>query len=61
MPTLKNRREATSWQKKYDSQAPKMGDLAPDFTLFDVNGEKPVRLSEYRGIKPVALIFWSFT
>ena len=59
--TIKNRQEATSWQKKYDSQAPKVGDLAPDFELNDSNGEKTIRLSDFRGQKPVALIFGSFT
>lgn len=59
--TIKNRYEATSWQKKYDSQAPKVGDLAPDFELSDSNGENPVRLSDFRGQKPVAIIFGSFT
>jgi len=61
MPTLKTRQEATSWQKKFNAQAPKVGDLAPDFTLLDINGENPVRLSESRGLKPVALVFGSFT
>ena len=59
--TIKNRQEATSWQKKYDESAPKVGDLAPDFELSDSNGENPVRLSEFRGQKPVALVFGSFT
>lgn len=61
MSTLKTRQEATAWQKKYDSKAPKVGDLAPDFQLMDFNGGNLVRLSEYRGQKPVALIFGSFT
>jgi hypothetical protein len=59
--TIKNRNEASAWQKKYDEQAPKVGDLAPDFELFDSNRENPVRLSDIRGQKPVALIFGSFT
>jgi hypothetical protein len=59
--TIKDRQEATSWQQKHDSKAPKVGDLAPDFELFDVNGENPVRLSDFRGQKPVALVFGSFT
>jgi peroxiredoxin len=50
-----------AWQKKYEASAPKPGDTAPDFELFDINGENPVRLSEYRGRKPVALVFGSFT
>jgi hypothetical protein len=59
--TIKNRKEATRWQKKYDVSAPREGDLAPDFELRDVNGENPVRLSDFRGVKPVALVFGSFT
>lgn len=59
--TIKTRQEATHWQKKYDAQAPKVGDLAPDFELFDLNGKNPVRLSDLRGQKPVVLIFGSFT
>ncbi len=61
MSTIKNRHEATSWQKKYDSQAPKLGDQAPDFELRDINGENPVILSSFQGVKPVVLIFGSFT
>ncbi len=61
MSTLKTRQEATSWQKKFDALAPKVGDLAPDIQLLDVNGGNPVRLSETRGRKPVALVFGSFT
>jgi len=59
--TLKNRHEATAWQKKFDQQAPKVGDLAPEFELLDVNGDERVRLSDFRQQKPVALIFGSFT
>ncbi|MBW6473924.1 MAG: redoxin domain-containing protein [Anaerolineaceae bacterium] len=62
MPNMiEYRNQATSWQKKYDLLAPKKGDLAPDFVLHDVNGEKPVRLSDFRGNKPVVLVFGSFT
>jgi len=32
------------------------GELAPDFELEDIHGN-PVRLSRYRGSKPVVLIF----
>lgn len=50
-----------AWQKRYDVLAPKVGDLAPDFELRDVKGENPLRLSDFRGEKPVALIFGSYT
>jgi peroxiredoxin len=50
-----------AWQKKYDADAPKVGDLAPDFELADSSGENQVRLADFRGHKPVALVFGSFT
>ena len=59
--TLAQRMEYRAWQKKYNSLAPKARDEAPDFELRDANGENPVRLSDFRGKKPVALIFGSFT
>jgi hypothetical protein len=59
--TIQNRNEATAWQKHYDATAPKAGDVAPDFELRDVNGENPITLSEFHGVKPVALIFGSYT
>ena len=59
--TIRNRKDSTSWQKRYDAHAPKAGDIAPNFELTDLNGENPVRLSDFRGQKPVALIFGSFT
>ncbi|MBI3989422.1 MAG: TlpA family protein disulfide reductase [candidate division NC10 bacterium] len=37
---------------------PEVGALAPDFALPDLNG-KVVRLSEFRGKKPIFLNFWA--
>ena len=59
--TIKNRREAKAWHEAYDPLAPKAGDVAPDFQLCDIQGENPVRLSSFRGKRPVALVFGSFT
>jgi len=42
-------------------EAPKVGDIAPDFTLQDVTGTETVTLSDFRGKKPVALVFGSYT
>ena len=53
--------EMRAWQKKYNAEAPKQGDRAPDFELCDVKGENPVRLSQFIGQRPVALVFGSFT
>lgn len=49
------------WQVKLDKKAPKIGDIAPDFTLYDVTGTQSVTLSDFRGKKPVALVFGSYT
>ncbi len=61
MSMIANRQEASSWQKKYDIHAPRVGDIAPDFELMDVNGENSIRLSALIGKRPVALVFGSFT
>jgi cytochrome oxidase Cu insertion factor (SCO1/SenC/PrrC family) len=37
----------------------KVGDVAPDFTLRDQNGD-PVKLSSFRGKQSVALAFYIF-
>ena len=58
---IRHRNEARAWQKQYDPLAPKIGDVAPDFELRDSSGENPVRLSDFKGKKPVALVFGSFT
>ena len=59
--TFQNQVEANAWQERYDPMAPNVGDPAPDFTLCDVKGENPARLSDFAGQRPVALIFGSFT
>lgn len=48
--------------KKEDSPMPKVGDVAPDFTLkyFDGTDLKDVKLSDYRGKKNVVLAFYIF-
>ena len=59
--TMRYRKEHAAWQAKYDAQAPKAGDPAPDFQLSDIVGEYSVRLSDFQGKRPVALVFGSFT
>ena len=48
--------------KKEGPSMPKVGDMAPDFTLkhFDGNNLKDVKLSDYRGKKNVVLAFYIF-
>ncbi len=58
---IKYRKKHRDWQKHFNAHAPKQGDAAPDFQLFDVSGKHPVRLSEFKGKKPVVLVFGSYT
>lgn len=48
--------EIGSWHR-----GPAVGETAPDFTLSTQDGKTTVTLSDYRGKKPVALVFGSFT
>jgi hypothetical protein len=59
--TFRNKDEALAWRDEADKTAPKPGVPAPDFELFDISGKNTVRLSDFRGKKPVALVFGSFT
>ncbi len=59
--TIRNWRESIKWHRRYDREAPKRGELASEFELWDVSRETLFRLSDFRGNKPVALIFGSFT
>jgi peroxiredoxin len=56
-----HRKRLMAAQKKVDANAPRAGDMAPDFTLYDIEGKDSVTLSDFRGKKPVALVFGSFT
>jgi peroxiredoxin len=47
--------------RSLEGNVPKVGEMAPDFTLRDVTGQESVTLSQFRGKKPVALVFGSFT
>ena len=42
-------------------EGPRVGQEAPDFTLATHDGGKQVTLSDFRGKRPVVLIFGSFT
>jgi len=52
--TIRDRKSATRWQKKYDASALKVGEIAPDFGLRNANGQNPVCLSDFRQANPVA-------
>lgn len=51
-------------EKKKEAEPPKIkiGDMAPDFTLLQYDGQKmsPVSLHDFRGKKQVALAFFVF-
>ncbi|MBW2245081.1 MAG: hypothetical protein JRH01_24135 [Deltaproteobacteria bacterium] len=55
------RNEELNWQLSLDPKSPKVGDIAPDFELQDPEGNVQVRLSDFRGKRPVALVFGSYT
>jgi hypothetical protein len=59
--SLEWRSDEIAWQQQLDPKSPKVGDLAPDFELQDPDGKGRVRLSEFRGKRPVALLFGSYT
>jgi hypothetical protein len=44
-----------------ETLAPAVGSEAPDFKLPRLGGGEPVTLSSFRGCRPVALIFGSYT
>ncbi len=39
----------------------KVGDEAPDFTLRKSKSDESITLSKFRGVRPVALLFGSYT
>ncbi|RLT21301.1 MAG: hypothetical protein DWI29_02225 [Planctomycetota bacterium] len=45
----------------FNAELPKVGDSAPDFELRSADGLTTVRLSSFRGKKPVVLIFGCFS
>ena len=53
---------ALAQANKEASSMPKVGDVAPDFTLkfFDGTDLKDVKLSDYRGKKNVVVAFYVF-
>jgi cytochrome oxidase Cu insertion factor (SCO1/SenC/PrrC family) len=53
---------AQSMQSENSTSMPKVGQMAPDFTLnyFDGNDLKPISLSQYRGKKNVVVAFYIF-
>ena len=44
-----------------DKNALKVGEIAPNFKLKSLDGKSETELSEFKGKKPVVLIFGSYT
>ena len=60
--TVADREFGMAMQMKRKGNFPKVGEIAPDFELATLDGDgKTLRLSDYRGKKPVVLVFGSFT
>ena len=55
------RRGRNRKRKRRPDNAPKIGQLAPDFKLKSLDGKSTTTLSDYRGKKPVILFFGSYT
>ena len=58
-----NEKEITDFMKKKqkDESGPAVGEEAPDFELRTLEGDGVVKLSDFRGKKPVVLVFGSYT
>jgi hypothetical protein len=58
-----NEKEITDFMKKKqeDESGPPVGEEAPDFELRTLEGDRVVKLSDFRGKKPVVLVFGSYT
>jgi hypothetical protein len=54
-------RQAMEAVVQRDEMGPNVGDVPLDFSLKLVGSEESVRLSSFKGQKPVALIFGSYT
>ena len=62
-PDPEMREKMLAAREKYDPREGRLrtGDLSPDFNLKVQNSDEWVRLSDFRGKKPVALVFGSYT
>lgn len=48
-------------RQEQEKGGPDVGQVAPDFTLTTLDGKGTVKLSDFRGKKPVVLVFGSYT
>jgi len=59
--TVKTTQDGYGLIRSRKDNVPKVGSKAPDFKLKTADGKKTVKLSGFRGKKPVVLVFGSFT
>lgn len=52
-------KEVAVWQHTHNANVPKVGEMATDFEVWDYTGSKSIRLSDFRGKRPVVLLFGS--
>ena len=48
-------------RRQQESGGPDVGQEAPDFALRTLEGDREIKLSDFRGKKPVVLVFGSYT
>jgi len=59
-PGAKKRRPAPNRPMRHPDKL-QQGDLAPTFSLKSLDGKKSFALADFKGKKPVALVFGSYT
>ncbi len=57
----RRRRRGMRERMMRDDDAPKVGDVAPVFTLKSLDGKSETDLASFKGQKPVLLFFGSYT
>jgi hypothetical protein len=57
----RRRRRGMRERMMRDDDAPKVGDVAPVFTLKSLDGKSETSLASFKGRKPVLLFFGSYT
>jgi hypothetical protein len=59
--TIRDRETAMKLIQSRGKKVPQVGQMAPDFELKSPDGKQTIRLSSFRGQRPVVVIFGSHT
>jgi hypothetical protein len=59
--TVRDQAHGRGLMQARSANVPKVGQSAPAFALSTADGKQTIRLSDYRGKRPVVLIFGSLT